>query len=554
VLLAAALCAPALAAQSYPRSRAIGSTYVPLHSWVYPAIERLAALRYIRSEFRGSRPWTRTECARLTDEAGETIEEARFRDEWVAAEVSGLYESLEREFRPELEALAGGANRSFQLESAYARVTSLSGPVLNDGYHFGQTVANDYGRPFRRGTNVLAGGSLRATYGPWFAYGWAEFQHSPAAPALSDSQRQFIARVDNLPLRPAAAFEAINRFRALDSYVGVNIKNWQLSFGRQSLWWGTSESGPLLLSNNPEPISMIRLNRAVPFKLPSFLGLLGPMRVDFFAGRLGGHEVAVRPWLQGQRISFKILPWWEFGVTHTAVFGGAGRPDGLDVFFKTLFPFRELEREAAGGESLSDQHMSFDFLFRARRYFTWYGEFLGSDDPQPFNAPRRMAVNTGLYFPRLPLLEKTDLRLEGVYTSSPCEPICPGEGRARVLASELHYWHYIYRSGYTNNGTLLGNSVGRDGLSYQAWLTHWFSPTDRLALSFKRTQLSSFYVAGAAQWSDFSVRHERQLRGGFHLRSSVQVERVKFPFLFSSPRTSVAAMLELGFSREMSRK
>jgi len=53
---------PALA-QDYPRYRAIGSTYVPLESWVYPALERLAALQYINSDFRGMKPWTRTECA-----------------------------------------------------------------------------------------------------------------------------------------------------------------------------------------------------------------------------------------------------------------------------------------------------------------------------------------------------------------------------------------------------------------------------------------------------------------------------------------------------------
>jgi hypothetical protein len=35
------------------------STYVELDSWVYPAIERLAAQGVIRYEFLGLRPWTR---------------------------------------------------------------------------------------------------------------------------------------------------------------------------------------------------------------------------------------------------------------------------------------------------------------------------------------------------------------------------------------------------------------------------------------------------------------------------------------------------------------
>ncbi|HWP84041.1 MAG TPA: hypothetical protein VNN17_02535, partial [Terriglobia bacterium] len=60
-------------AQDYPRYPAVGSTYVPLDSWVYPAMDRLAGLGYLNSAILGLRPWTRSECARLVEEAGEAI-------------------------------------------------------------------------------------------------------------------------------------------------------------------------------------------------------------------------------------------------------------------------------------------------------------------------------------------------------------------------------------------------------------------------------------------------------------------------------------------------
>ena len=49
----------------------MGSPYVPLDSWIYPAMERLAAMGYMKSESLGIRPWTRLECARLLLEASE---------------------------------------------------------------------------------------------------------------------------------------------------------------------------------------------------------------------------------------------------------------------------------------------------------------------------------------------------------------------------------------------------------------------------------------------------------------------------------------------------
>ena len=51
----------------------MGSPSVPLDSWVYSAVERLAGLRAINSQILGVKPWTRMECARLTEEASDTL-------------------------------------------------------------------------------------------------------------------------------------------------------------------------------------------------------------------------------------------------------------------------------------------------------------------------------------------------------------------------------------------------------------------------------------------------------------------------------------------------
>src|SRR5712691_6561087 len=77
-----------------------GSPYVPLDSWVYPALDRLIALGVIDSGFVGLRPWTRSECARLLGEAGEKMDE----EGSGGAEAGKIYLLLETEFRDEVEA------------------------------------------------------------------------------------------------------------------------------------------------------------------------------------------------------------------------------------------------------------------------------------------------------------------------------------------------------------------------------------------------------------------------------------------------------------------
>ena len=68
------------------------------------------------------------------------------------------------------------------------------------------------------------------------------------------------------------------------------FSNWQVSFGRQSLLWGPGDGGSLILSDNVAPLNMFRINRVTPFKLPSVLGWLGPMRLELFLGQLSGQQ------------------------------------------------------------------------------------------------------------------------------------------------------------------------------------------------------------------------------------------------------------------------
>ena len=75
----------------------------------------------------------------------------------------------------------------------------------------------------------------------------------------------------------------------------MNLSDWQLSYGKQSLWWGPDEGGGMMLSDNADPLTMFRINRVTPFKLPGFLGFLGPIRAEFFLGQYSGYQFMFTP-------------------------------------------------------------------------------------------------------------------------------------------------------------------------------------------------------------------------------------------------------------------
>src|SRR5271169_1350869 len=51
-----------------------GSTYVPMDSWIYPALSRLQGLGYLDTAYLGLRPWTRLSIAHMLQQSADAID------------------------------------------------------------------------------------------------------------------------------------------------------------------------------------------------------------------------------------------------------------------------------------------------------------------------------------------------------------------------------------------------------------------------------------------------------------------------------------------------
>ena len=523
-----------------------GSTYVPLDSWVYLAFDRLAALGYLHSAYEGTKPWSREQCTNLLRDAEENIGRIVGSHNSIDSQTRELVLALHREFARE-EADLAGSNNFIGLESAYTRTLSASGPVLNDGYHFGETFTYDFGRPFRRGTNFISGASASATYGNLFFYVGGEFQHAPAAPPLSSAEVQFIADRDKVALSSAAPSDSINRFQLLDAYVGMNLQGWQLSFGNQSLAWGPGIGGSLLLSNNAAPFPMLRVTPERPFEVPGLSRILGPFSVEQIFGRLDGFPGSSQPWIYGQKISFKPFPSLEFAYGRTTLVGGTGHPLTSSSFFESLLGRVNKSQKSVPGDSRTAIEWTWRPIW-LRDWFSFYGELENDDDLIPFQNLTKSVIRPGVYVPRLPLLPKWDLHFEWTSSTTP--------GRASFQNhGDLNYWNLDYPSGYTNNGNLMGNTVGREGVTLQAWTRFWISPRQTLDLSWKQSRVLSDYIPAGGKWQDYQASYSRTVSSGFFLKTIFQVEHISsFPLLFSGSRNNVVASVEIGFLPQWARR
>lgn len=526
-----------------PSPESMGSPNVPVGSWIYPAIERLAAQGLVHSEFLSMRPWTRLTCVMLMDEAASNLDESGPHGQ----ELAGIISALRVEFATELHAFETKVEDSFRVESVYTRMTGISGTPLADSYHFGQTIYNDEGRPYEEGLNNITGFSTYATSNRFALYFSGEFQHSPGAPAYSQPVREAIATADQNPVQPATPFAEVNRFTVQNAYISTNIESWNLSFGKQDLWWGPAFDSSFQFSNNAEPTYMFRLSRTRPFTLPWIFRYLGPMDTGLFVGRVRGNDFPQRPFFHGEKIAFRPTRNLTLGFSRTVQFGGEGRAMTSGAIWNSYFSYTT-SVDYPANRNPGDRVSGFDFSYRlpfVRNWLTLYADSMATDDPSPIAAPRRASVNPGLYLVKFPGIPKLSLRVEGIYTDSSTH---------RSIGGQFSYWELFYHDAYTNNNFIMGSWIGREGVGETGQATYWFTPRNSLQLGYRHQRVSSDFIPHGVTLNDGSMNLNFWVTRRWNVAASVQYEQWRAPLLAIGLQKNWTSSVEVLFSPDAWKK
>ena len=344
----------------------------------------------------------------------------------------------------------------------------------------------------------------------------------------------------------------MDRLRFLEAYASFNFHNNVVSFGKQSLWWGPGADGPFLASNNAESIPMLRISRASPFVLPSIFRLMGAIRVEAFWGALSGHQFTStldaagnrqvfvaplhpHPFIQGVKFSFKPTVNLEFGFDVTAVLGGPGFPLTLHNFLRSYSPGNTVPGQ---NTDPGDRRSAFDFSYRLpgmRKWLSLYSDSFTEDEYSPVSFPRKSSFRAGLYAPALPKLPQVDLRVEGIYTDIPS-----------INAPGVEYFNTRFLSGYTNDGQIIGNAIGREGRGLNAWMTYHFNASNNFQLHYRNQHVNPEFLRGG-YLQDFDANGTIARAGGLVFSGNLQYERWNFPLLSATSKNNVSAFLQISF-------
>ena len=439
---------------------ALSSPNIPLDSPIYLYIEKLAGFGLITGDFKGIRPYSKSEAARLLEQAESGLKTGDYPP--LAAEFAArVREFLPREvsLRPAPEAaplfdyrlISNAKLRYVYLDGTPRNYSRMSGDpggdwtfplpqtrvnyspprlVRTPGSEGTPLMENNEGIDYRSGSSVEARWSTEAYSGTLLSgLVEPEFLFSESAP----------------------------RARLNKGYLKLGGNGLELEAGRDENWLGLGYRGAITLTDNAPNLTSLKLSSSEPVSWK----YLWDLKYDLIFSQLDKTQtdgVERQPFFYAMKLSMKPTPNVEFGLNLGRQVGGPGTglDNGLSSALRGLVGAtnNDNSNSLAGGEL----RWRLPWLGNAELY----GEFSGEDRSDFW--PMDDSYLAGIWIPRLGGSGSDDLRFEW------------------FLGHQILYNNATFPEGYLYHGLPLGHSQG--GATQDLFLrySHWFSVRSNLAL------------------------------------------------------------------------
>jgi hypothetical protein len=534
---------------------------------------RLYSMGYIDHVYLGMRPWTRASLSHMLEDIDAQFRDAGMYGDPTTGEAQDIYAALIRFLHYDAGKLCLTHQGNSDIESVYSMGRSISGTPLRDSFHLGSTIINDYGRPYEKGLNNYSGASGYATAGRFTLYVRGEFQGAPSAAGYSTALAQMLSAVDYTTFLNAATWLPYNQAtipmgpiatatdgRFLEAYVSAHVLNHEISFGKQDNWLGPGLGGGMAYSNNADNIYSFRINRVEPIYIPLLSRITGLFRYDFMVGPLRGHTYMPNPayianpstnlpnvinpgdpWVHVEKVSFKPTRDLEFGFERSVIWGGQGHePINLHSFLRSFFSFDAVNSAVKySAQDPGARFGAFDFTYRLpfpRNWLTLYADSDAHDAPSPLFKPLHGTIRPGLYLSHFPGIPKLDLRVEAADTDSTYRS---------SIGGRYQYWEVIQVQGYTNQGQLFGDWIGREGKGGQGWITYHLSGNEWLQVGVRNQKAAKDFIPGGTTLNDINFQAVKRIGKDFEINGNFTYERWKAPIYLPGQQTVTSTTIQL---------
>jgi hypothetical protein len=242
-----------------------------------------------------------------------------------------------------------------------------------------------------------------------------------------------------------------------------------------------------------------------------------------------------------EKVSFRPTQNLEFGFERTVIWGGKGHvPINIKSFLRSFFSFSA--PDATVKDSSRDpgaRFGAFDFSYRlpfVRNWLMLYCDSEVHDDISPIDAPRRASWRPGLYLSHVPGIPKLDVRVEAASTDPPVSTSNGGH---------FMYYEGIQRQGYTNNGQLFGDWIGREDKGGQGWVTYHLSGNEWIQIGLRDQKAAKDFISGGTTLNEINFQAVKRVGRDFEIKGNFAYEHWKAPTYLSGQQTVTTTTFQL---------
>ena len=132
----------------------------------------------------------------------------------------------------------------------------------------------------------------------------------------------------------------------------------------------------------------------------------------------------------------------------------------------------------------------------------------------------------------MPGISKLDLRAEAVNTDASTRDSQGGQ---------FQYFENIQRNGYTNQGQLFGDWIGREDKGGQGWITYHLSGNEWIQAGVRTQKATKDFIPGGTTLNDINFQVVKRFGKDFELNGNFAYEHWKAPIYPSGTPTYPAS-------------
>jgi hypothetical protein len=112
------------------------------------------------------------------------------------------------------------------------------------------------------------------------------------------------------------------------------------------------------------------------------------------------------------------------------------------------------------------------------------------------------------------------------------------------------YWEGIEKQGYTNQGQLFGDWIGREDKGGQGWITYHLSGNEWVQVGVRNQKVDKDFIPGGTTLNDFSVQVVKRIGKDFEVNGNFAVEHWKAPSYLPGQQTVTTTTIQLALFPE----